>query len=223
MRLIARHWPTIVGVLSNLPSIWRAFVSVFDWGARVDLVIAHWHELGWIGDVAAFLANPPSWFFAAAFVIGISLIFWDSRRHRSRNAVNSAMMAPHPNSFVPERGDLKISLTDAARHAYSETEGTMFATMAEVAGRSLSGQARANTILEFYARGMSRHSTMWGCKEPSVVSRSHDLTNYNIVNRDGVLVALENWGTTEIADLKVSQRGLDAFIERVHKFPEVPI
>jgi hypothetical protein len=80
---------------------------VFDWGARLDVIIAHVHELGWIGNVFAFFLDPPPWSIFPAFVVGFLFLVLEARRTKSspsvmpNDAVTTALPSPQ-RPAVPE-------------------------------------------------------------------------------------------------------------------------
>lgn len=82
MELFKKHWRAVLGSVAFLPSIWRGLVWLFDWGARVDLVITKLREYGGIAAVIEFLINPPPWFIFPAIIIGLLLIWWDTARRQ---------------------------------------------------------------------------------------------------------------------------------------------
>ncbi|UVK43367.1 hypothetical protein BPNPMPFG_005155 [Mesorhizobium sp. AR07] len=67
-------------------------------GASI-LLIAHVHELGWIGLVIAFLLNPSPWIIVPALVVGFLLLYLDNKRHRNPVLVE-AVEAPE-SRLVP--------------------------------------------------------------------------------------------------------------------------
>jgi hypothetical protein len=82
VELFKKHWRAVLGGVAILPSFWRGLVWLFDWGARVDLVIAKLREYGGIAAVIEFLINPPPWFIFPAIIIGFLLIWWDTARRQ---------------------------------------------------------------------------------------------------------------------------------------------
>jgi hypothetical protein len=82
VELFKKHWRAVLGIVAILPSLWRWLVWLFDWGARVDLVITKLREHGGAAAVIEFLINPPSWFIFPAIIIGLLLIWWDTARRQ---------------------------------------------------------------------------------------------------------------------------------------------
>jgi hypothetical protein len=80
--LFTKHWRAVLGGVAILPSLCRGLVWLFDWGARVDLVITKLREHGGIAAVIEFLINPPPWFIIPAIIIGLLLIWWDTARRQ---------------------------------------------------------------------------------------------------------------------------------------------
>jgi hypothetical protein len=77
MDFFKRHRFAILGAISNLPTILRGLVWLFDWGARIDLVAAKLGEHGGINAVLGFFLDPPPWLVFVTLPIGLALIFWD--------------------------------------------------------------------------------------------------------------------------------------------------
>ncbi|TGR82781.1 hypothetical protein EN866_34710 [Mesorhizobium sp. M2D.F.Ca.ET.223.01.1.1] len=103
------HWPSILAVFAFAPGVFRWVVSVFDWGARLDVIIAHVHELGWVGNVFAFFLDPPPWSIFPAFVIGFFFLVLEIRRTKSspsaipNGVVTTALPSPQrPAVSIPE-------------------------------------------------------------------------------------------------------------------------
>lgn len=153
-QFIARYWRTVLGLVSNLPALWRALVSFFDWGARVDVVVAHWHELGWVGDLGAFFVSPPYWFFPLAFLGGLGLIYWDTRR---RNKKTESGPKPETNSEPSEPEKIPtVPLYEAARRAYDENRETDSAKMA----RAIDSSPEA--IISYFAYALAELIPIYG-------------------------------------------------------------
>lgn len=69
-------FPTIAGVLFNLPILLNSVKSVLDWKGRYDAA-SSLKESG--GALMEFL-DLPSWFYLVALIVGLGLIWWDTRR-----------------------------------------------------------------------------------------------------------------------------------------------
>ena len=81
------HWPSILAIVAFAPGVFRWVVSIFDWGARLDVIIAHIHELGWVGSVFAFFLDPAPWSIFPAFVIGFLFLALEVRKTKSSPSV----------------------------------------------------------------------------------------------------------------------------------------
>ena len=68
---IKRHWPMLLAVLANLPSLWRGLVWAFDWGSRVDFAVTKARDIGRIGVVIELFLNPPPWLIFPALLGGV--------------------------------------------------------------------------------------------------------------------------------------------------------
>jgi hypothetical protein len=116
MRFLRRHWPAIVGIFANLPTFFAWVVSLFDWGARVDLVVAKLHEAGGVSGVLAFLLNPPPWFLGTTLIVGLALFYWDSRRRYREPKLPELPLPPRdkPEEIDPAKLPLRdVKLVDA--------------------------------------------------------------------------------------------------------------
>ena len=80
MRFVKHHWLTLIGILSNLPSVWRGLVWLFDWEVRVETVLQKLGAFGGARGVIQFLINPPPWLALVTLPIGFALIWWDLKR-----------------------------------------------------------------------------------------------------------------------------------------------
>jgi hypothetical protein len=80
LNFIRKHWAALLIVIPLLPSIWRGFIHLFDWGARIDLVATKLHEVGGISSALAFLISPPPWLIWPALVLAMLLLLWDRWR-----------------------------------------------------------------------------------------------------------------------------------------------
>lgn len=77
MRFVKKHWPAILGVVLQGPSLWNLILSALDWRGRFDSLVAIYHDVGGYSVVIGFILSPPSWFYPVAFGIGLILIWWD--------------------------------------------------------------------------------------------------------------------------------------------------
>jgi len=115
----------------------------------------------------------------------------------------------------------KITLKDAARRAYSQTEECDWAVLgASVGGKNIT-DASPDDMLMWYASGLVRHSKVWGLKEPSDTTRPHDLSGYTLEWRGESIIGRN--GKAIIGNLMISERDLQAFVDKVRKFPDASI
>ncbi|MCA0049819.1 OB-fold putative lipoprotein [Mesorhizobium sp. B283B1A] len=103
---IKSHWPSVLAVFAFAPGVFRWVVSVFDWGARLDVIIAHMHELGWVGSVIAFFLASPPWSIFPAFVVGFLFLTMEVRRAKSLpiaipNGLAPVSLPSPPRPLVP--------------------------------------------------------------------------------------------------------------------------
>lgn len=82
MGIFKRHWPAIIALAANLPSIWRAFVWLFDWEVRIETIIAKFQDHGGLAAMFELLLNPPPWLILITLPAGLLLIWWDAKRER---------------------------------------------------------------------------------------------------------------------------------------------
>ena len=125
------------------------------------------------------------------------------------------------DSKPAETADL-IPIVDAARRAYSETEGSTFATMAE---RGLftsdKSTSQSDRVLIAYANNLEKHATIWGCKKPAITPRPQNLSGFVIDwIADDHLIAREQFGPAIIDNLMVGESDLTKFIDRIRRFPD---
>lgn len=112
---LARHWPAELALSFQLPGAVRLFISALDWRGRYEVFTETLRGAGGTRTIIGYFLNPPALLYPAAFVCGLLLIYWDSRRNRLRNhatPVHSAATKPAaikpPDSkassikFVPE-------------------------------------------------------------------------------------------------------------------------
>jgi hypothetical protein len=125
---------------------------------------------------------------------------------------------------IAKRADPRISLMAAARRAYSDTQNSQFAKMAESRLAGDHDEPSPEETLLYYARTMARKMKIIGCKAPSDVSKEHDISaDYRLeIEGDGI-IARKRYGKGFIDHLAVDKSDLDAFIERVCAFPSKPL
>jgi hypothetical protein len=73
--------------------------ALLDWLGRFDIV-HKLYELAWVKPVIEFLSSVPSWTTIPIIVLGLALIFWDSRRTRSL----ISKLDPGPQVIPPTKG-----------------------------------------------------------------------------------------------------------------------
>ena len=57
---------------------------VLDWTGRINSVIAHRNDPGWIAPIIAIVVNPPSWLPVGLVVFGLGFVWLDTRYQASR-------------------------------------------------------------------------------------------------------------------------------------------
>lgn len=114
-------------------------------------------------------------------------------------------------------GNSKIDLMSAAKRAYSETEGSMYAVMIEAQAAKSEGYQFA--VLWGYANAIVKWSTVWGCKPPSENTKPQDLKGYWLASHNDGFIARANSGPSVINNLMVSKTDLASFIDRAKRFP----
>jgi hypothetical protein len=83
-------FPSIAGILFNLPSIFQSIKWVLDWKGRYDAA-SSLREAG--GPMTDLLAAIPPWFYPVALFAGIGLIWWDSKRPTREITVSISPLA----------------------------------------------------------------------------------------------------------------------------------
>lgn len=109
----------------------------------------------------------------------------------------------------------KIPLLTAARRAYSETDDSTYAVMAERIGGGGKAKATPEELLLMYVNGLCRSSKIWGCKAPSDLTKEQNMQDYIFYLEGDGLVARK--GNSRIDNLLISKSDLAAFIEHVRK------
>lgn len=95
---VTKYWRRAGAAIAFVVALWRLFLDLLDWAGRLDLLIAHAHDPGWIGTVIALALNPPSWISLPAIIIGLLLLYLDNRRHRNpapTEAVAESRLVPN--------------------------------------------------------------------------------------------------------------------------------
>jgi hypothetical protein len=79
-------FPSLAGVLFNLPSLLQFIKWVLDWKGRYDAA-SSLSDSG-RGPMTEFLSYIPPWFYPVALIAGIGLIWWDSKRPKREITVS---------------------------------------------------------------------------------------------------------------------------------------
>src|SRR5205823_6255816 len=83
-----------LGGIFLIPPILRGLRFVLDFGGYIDFVVAHMTQPGWLGVVIADLVDPPSGIILPLILLGLGLIYWDSRRSAVRASVPHISVTP---------------------------------------------------------------------------------------------------------------------------------
>jgi hypothetical protein len=136
-----RHWKAILGGIFLIPPILRGLRFVLDFGGYIDFVVAHMTEPGWLGVVIADLVDPPSGIILPLILLGLGLIYWDSRRSAvSAPAPHTSGISTDPDAIlliechlnglpekIPETGEIiTLALSYGAGSGWSGTPPTKF-------------------------------------------------------------------------------------------------
>ncbi|MBA2525312.1 MAG: hypothetical protein H0V18_05935 [Pyrinomonadaceae bacterium] len=109
MQWIKSHWRSVAGgaflLLEGLSSLWKFVKWLLGWSGAVDLVIERSQDPKWTGSVMNFLLAPPPILTLPLILIGLSLIWWDYRRHKAEKdfapwAKGVNRLIRHPASAV---------------------------------------------------------------------------------------------------------------------------
>jgi predicted nucleotidyltransferase len=109
VRGIVLGWPrwqqlkriaSLGGGLAAIFGIFSYLKTIFDWVARVDFVISRQADPGWLGTIARLLGRLPviavaltPWSSYVIGIVGLSLIYWDSRRRVATQVAKIAITA----------------------------------------------------------------------------------------------------------------------------------
>src|SRR5258706_3373577 len=101
-----KHWRRIAGgvliVGSVLGPALRGINSVLQWAQNIDFLWSHaGFFLAWGNAILDALLNPPSWLSVFVALVGLALIYWDSRKRRGE-IVNLPTIQ---SGIVPSGGD----------------------------------------------------------------------------------------------------------------------
>jgi hypothetical protein len=89
---IRKFWPTVLAVVLQIVGAWNFIKWILDWGGRIDVLASTYHDIGGLDAMIGYLLNPPPWLWPIALIVGLVLIWWDVRRHKT---------APFPASISP--------------------------------------------------------------------------------------------------------------------------
>jgi hypothetical protein len=78
---ILLHWRKILG---GAVLIWTVIREIIKFAGDVDFVITRSQDPGWVAVVINALLDPPGWLTIPLILVGLLLIYWDSRRTGSR-------------------------------------------------------------------------------------------------------------------------------------------
>ena len=116
---VARHWPWLPAFLLQAQSIINSFAWLLDQRSRYDAFTGSLKDMGGPRNVIGYLLNPPPWFYLVAFVAGLVLIYWDTRRNRKRDGTLAGATRPagpdHSTPTLPQNvsaDSSRISLLD---------------------------------------------------------------------------------------------------------------
>jgi|SRR5271166_2309040 len=95
IQTLKKHWPSVLAVALQLNAVVGLVTSALDWRSRYDAFTETLTEVGGVSAVIGYVLNPPSWFYPAAFVVGLLLIYWDFwRRVPAVSASPASQPAP---------------------------------------------------------------------------------------------------------------------------------
>lgn len=78
------RWLRLVGtIVAVIGAILASAKTIVDWLGRVDFIVSHQTEHGWIGGAMEYLVAPPWWLPWCVLASGLALIWADSRRSTS--------------------------------------------------------------------------------------------------------------------------------------------
>jgi hypothetical protein len=107
------RWMRIFGyIIAVASAIWSSARPILDWLGRVDFVIAHRADPGWLSTVAEYLTAPPWWLPWCVLALGLAIIWLNSKRQRlntspistedpQKEANNAASGVPATGSAAP--------------------------------------------------------------------------------------------------------------------------
>jgi hypothetical protein len=98
MGWVRRHWRKVTG---GIVLLWEFARGIVTWGGDIDFLISVVKDIGWVGLVIAWLLSPPDWFGPVAIVVGLALIYWDSKRKLPEPVAGPTFASPETNLGPP--------------------------------------------------------------------------------------------------------------------------
>ena len=97
---LRRHWPGAIGAIDLIYHLVRA---ALDFGGYIDLLLAHLEskEVTWVGRTISFISHPPPWFIIITILLGLLLIYWDTRRITRAKTEEISMNSDQPKAPPP--------------------------------------------------------------------------------------------------------------------------
>lgn len=85
--LIRSFWAPVrrlaAGIVLLVP-LWQSCRFVLDYAGYYDFYVSHVKEPGWVSTMLDWFLNPPPWTLGPAIIVGLALIYWDSKRRQAR-------------------------------------------------------------------------------------------------------------------------------------------
>jgi hypothetical protein len=81
---LKKYWLALLGVALQAETLWKFLKWILDWRGRYDALAATYHEVGGSGVAIGYILDPPAWFYPAAFLAGLILIWWNFHWNREQ-------------------------------------------------------------------------------------------------------------------------------------------
>src|SRR5258708_14565689 len=94
-------WRGITGALLALYSVVTRILGFF---GHADFTVTHINAPGWIGVVTNHLVSPPLWLPPPVLLIGMLLIYWESKRSSSTDKTRPLSFSDMATRVYPDRG-----------------------------------------------------------------------------------------------------------------------